>query len=145
VALGLAALLLVTAAACSKDDNGSAASSSTSTSTVKTPAEVLAECTPAPGADFVAVERHLLRGGHQLREGFVSPDAADGHYLAADVYSDSDQLLASDLRWRVAPDGSAMAANADTAAWSALPQVPPSEVVAHPELTTCVKAALALR
>ena len=140
----MAALLLVTTAACSKDDNGSAATSSSTSITVeKTPAEVLAACTPAVGADFVAVERHLLKGAHQLREGFVSPDAADGHYLAADVYSDADQLLASDLRWRIAPDGSAMAANAATAKWSSLPVVPAAQAADHPELTACVKAALA--
>jgi len=146
LALGLAALLLLAPSACGKDDKGASASSSSTSSTVaSTPAEVLSGCTPAVGADFVAVERHLTHGAHQLREGFVSPDAADGHYLAADVYSGSDELLASDLLWRIAPDGSAMVANAATAAWSSLPAVPTAEVVAHPELSACVKAALAVR
>jgi hypothetical protein len=146
LAVGLAMLLLVTTAACGKDDAGSSAStSSTPTTTAKTPAEVLSGCTPAVGADFVAVERHLTHGGHQLREGFVSPDTVDGHYLAADVYSGADQLLASDLLWRIAPDGSAMAANAATTAWSSLPAVPAADVVPHPELAACVTAALAVR
>jgi hypothetical protein len=144
-ALGAAALLVLATAACGKDDGGSAAASSSSTTpTTQAPAVVLAGCTPAPGADFVAVERHLTHGGHQLREGFVSSDTPAGHYLAADVYSSTDQLLASDLRWRIAPDGSAMAANAATTAWSSLPVVPAAQVVDHPELTACVKAALAL-
>ena len=143
VGLGTAALLLVATTACSKDDKASGGTSTTSSTAAPSPSEVLASCTPAVGADFVAVERHLTHGGHQLREGFVSADAADGHYLAADVYDLNDQLLATGLLWRIAPDGSAMSADAATSAWSALPSVPATQDVDHPELLACVHAALA--
>jgi hypothetical protein len=142
LALVVGALLLATTA-CGKDDGGSAAATTTSTTAAPSPSEVLAGCTPAVGADFVAVERHLTHGGRQLREGFVSPSAADGHYLAADVYDVNGQRLATGLLWRIAPDGRAMVANAATSAWSALPAVPAGQAVDHPELLACVTAALA--
>jgi hypothetical protein len=96
------------------------------------------------GSDFVAIEKHhLTNGGQHLGQGFVSPDAPDGHYLSANVYSVDNALLATAMMWRIGPDGTAMSATPETSGWDSLPDVPAAEVVPHPELVTCVKAALA--
>jgi hypothetical protein len=141
LAVGAAALLFAGVAGCS---SGKAAAPTTTTTTLApTPSQVLSGCTPAPGADFVAIERHLVHAAQHLGQGFVSPDGPDGHYLAADVYNVDNTLLATGLQWRIAADGSATAVDATTAAWAQLPVLPAGQAAAHPELIACVRAALA--
>jgi hypothetical protein len=147
VGLGLAAALLAVAvgAGCSKDAKV-AAPTTTSTTAAPTPKEILATCSPAAGSDFVAIEhgRDLINGGQHLGQGFVSPEGPDGHYLSANVYSIDNVLVATALMWRISPDGmTAESATPETSHWDKLPDVPADQVVAHPELVACVKAALA--
>jgi hypothetical protein len=139
VAIGLALGLL---AACGKD---SPTAASTTTSTLApTPSEVLASCSPAEGSDFVAIEKHhLTHGGQHLGQGFVSAIGPDGHYISANLYDVNNGLLATALMWRIGLDGTAMSASPETSDWDSLPDVPAAEVVPHPELVTCVKAAVA--
>jgi hypothetical protein len=139
--VGVAVLAL---AACAKDEATPATTStSTTTTTTLDPAAVLATCTPADGSDFVAVEKHhLTNGGQHLGQGFVAV-GPDGRYLAANVYSVDNVLLASGLMWRVGADGSAMTVSPEANAFDNLPDVPADQVVAHPELLTCVAAAVA--
>ena len=146
-ALGLAAAVLAggLVAGCSKDEKA-AAPTTTSTTAAPTPAEILATCSPTVGSDFVAIEhgRDLINGGQHLGQGFVSPEGPDGHYLSANVYSIDNVLVATALMWRIGPDGmTAESATAETSRWDKLPDVPADQVVAHPELVACVKAALA--
>jgi hypothetical protein len=144
-AVAAGTIIVALLAACSSHDGEAKATTTSSTSTTAPdPAAVLATCTPAVGSDFVSVEKHhLINGAQHLGQGFVA-DGPDGRYLAANVYSVDNVLLASGLSWRILPDGTAQSAAPESNAYDNLPDVPPAELTPHPELAACVAAATAL-